>query len=101
MSVRDSCSWGNNGPAAPPQIRNTKLPPIPAVGEETCLKATHTHTYTHTRTHTSECTLCHWFLESYRITHTHTLQSVLLVTGVWKATESHTHLSLSDPLAEN
>ncbi|KAL2081009.1 hypothetical protein ACEWY4_022862 [Coilia grayii] len=33
-SVRDSCSWGS-GPATlvqPPQVRNTKLPPIPAVG---------------------------------------------------------------------
>ncbi|CDQ69093.1 unnamed protein product [Oncorhynchus mykiss] len=30
-NVRDSCPWANSGPQAP-QVRNTKLPPIPAVG---------------------------------------------------------------------
>lgn len=31
-NVRDSCPWANSGPQAP-QVRNTKLPPIPAVGK--------------------------------------------------------------------
>lgn len=45
-SVRDSCSWGSGPIVPPPQVRNTKLPPIPAGGKQAiCLIClTHTHT---------------------------------------------------------